>query len=513
MPLTDKIVILDFGSQTVQLIARRIRELGVYSEIVPYQVSASLLAADPSVKGIIFSGGPESVLTPGAPDIDEKILTLGIPILGICYGMQLIHHKLGGRIIQATHAQYGKTLCQITQDTPFLKDIPTSHIVWMSHGDQVETLAPGFELLAKSEEAIAVSSDERRKIVTLQFHPEVTQTEYGLTYLGHFVLGLCQAVPSWNLDFILDEAIRLVQQTVKNEKVMLALSGGVDSSVLAMLLHRAIGPNLRCFYVNTGLMRKAETESVMEIYQKHYQMDIRYLEAEDRFLTALKGLTDPEKKRKAIGNEFIRVFEEMTAAFSDCRFLAQGTIYPDVIESLSVNGTGKTIKSHHNVGGLPKDHKFTLIEPLKFLFKDEVRALGVKLGVPETIVRRHPFPGPGLAIRVIGEVTKERLDTLREADDIFIRSLREAKLYDQVSQAFVCLLPVKTVGVMGDLRTYQEVIAIRSVDTIDFMSATFSKLPWEFIESVANRIVNQVRGVNRVVYDVTSKPPGTIEWE
>ncbi|MFA5067891.1 MAG: glutamine-hydrolyzing GMP synthase [Candidatus Izemoplasmatales bacterium] len=513
MPTTDKIVILDFGSQTVQLIARRIREIGLYSEILPYHTSQATLASDPSIKGIILSGGPDSVLTDDRLDMDELILDLGIPICGICYGMQLIHQKMGGTIARAVHSEYGKTECTIHTASKITANIPSSHTVWMSHGDQVITPAPGFQVFGVTPEAIALSGHLEKNIYTMQFHPEVTQTEFGFTYLSNFVLNICHAVPSWNLDFILEEAIEKIRRTVKTEKVMLALSGGVDSSVLAMLLHRAIGNQLRCFYVNTGLMRKKETESIMATYLKHYHMDIRYIDAEDRFLLALKGLKDPEAKRKAIGSEFIRVFEEMTTTFSDCRFLAQGTIYPDVIESQSLSGPGKTIKSHHNVGGLPQDLKFTLIEPLRQLFKDEVRALGIKLGVPESIVKRHPFPGPGLAIRVIGEVTKERLDTLREADDIFISLLRDANLYDQVAQAFVCLLPVKTVGVMGDERTYQEVIAIRSVDTVDFMSATFSKLPWSFVEKVACQIVNQVRGVNRVVYDVTSKPPGTIEWE
>lgn len=512
-PKPDKIVILDFGSQTIQLIARRIRELGVYSEILSHKTSFDQLAKDASVKGIILSGGPDSVLGSNAPDMDDAIFSLGIPILGICYGMQLIHHKLGGIVSNAASAEYGKARLRLVKSSPFSNGMNTEQTVWMSHGDHVTQLAEGFVILGETAESIALSGDLSRRIYTMQFHPEVTQTEAGKIFLSNFVLDICQAKPSWNLDFILDEAIRKIRQEVGSNKVMLALSGGVDSSVLAVLLHQAIGDNLRCFYVNTGLMRKAETKSVMERYRQNYHMDIRCIEAEDRFLSALKGLTDPEAKRKAIGCEFIRLFEAAKAEFGDCRYLTQGTIYPDVIESQTTQGQGQTIKSHHNVGGLPDQMAFTLVEPFRKLFKDEVRALGERLGVPKEIIHRHPFPGPGLAIRVIGEVTKDRLDTLREADDIFIQALHEFSLYDQVSQAFVVLLPVKTVGVMGDQRTYQEVIAIRSVDTIDFMSATFSKLPWDFVETVANRIVNQVRGVNRVVYDVTSKPPGTIEWE
>lgn len=507
----DKIVIVDFGSQYNQLIARRVRELSVYSEVVSADTPLEYFLRD-DVKGIILSGGPNSVYDEIAPTIYKEIFYKK-PVLGICYGMQLTQKLFGGTISPSELREYGKSTLNIVKEAPLFNGVYDSSTVWMSHGDHVEKYSEEFELLAKTDSSIAALKHKELPIYNLQFHPEVTHSEFGKEMIENFVMEICQANQDWNMKNFIDEEVKKIKEKVGNKQVILGLSGGVDSSVAAVLIHEAIGDQLTCIYVDTGLMRKNETEQVEEIFKKHYHMNLKIVDAKDDFFSRLVGISEPEQKRKIIGNTFIEVFENEKAKMKDADFLAQGTIYPDVIESISIMGPSHVIKSHHNVGGLPEELSFELLEPIRELFKDEVRKVGLELGLPKEMIMRHPFPGPGLGIRVIEEVTKEKVKILQEADDIFITELREAGLYDQTSQAFVTLLPTKTVGVMGDQRTYEYVAAVRSVNTTDFMTAVFSRLDFDFLDVVATKIINQVKGINRVVYDITSKPPGTIEWE
>ena len=509
----NSILILDFGSQYNQLIARRIREMGVFAEIVPYfEPIENIVAREP--KGIILSGGPASVYLEDAFMIDKKLYDLGIPVLAVCYGMQLTTHLLGGKVECADKQEFGKA--QLILDdaaNPLFEGIPNDSQVWMSHQDHVTKLAPGFVQIAHTDSCIATAYNAEKNIYCVQFHPEVTHTEYGKELYRNFVFNIAKCEKNWSMTNYIEDTIEKIRKTVGDKKVLLGLSGGVDSSVAATLIHKAIGDQLTCIFVDTGLLRKDEALNVMKIYGENFHMNIKCVNAEARFLFKLAGVSDPEAKRKIIGKEFIEVFNEEAGKLTDVDFLAQGTIYPDVIESQSVKGPSMTIKSHHNVGGLPEDMKFTLLEPLRELFKDEVRAVGRELGIPDHMIDRHPFPGPGLGIRILGEVTKEKADILREADNIFIEELRNADLYNKVSQAFVVLLPVKSVGVMGDVRTYEYTAVLRSANTIDFMTATWSRLPYDFLEKVSNRIINEVKGINRLTYDISSKPPATIEWE
>jgi len=507
------IVILDFGSQYNQLIARKIRELGVFAEILPYNTSLDqIIKRDP--KGIILSGGPSSVYAPGAHLIDKKIFELDIPVLGICYGMQLMTFLLDGHVDKGQVGEYGKAVFYKDANHPLLKNTSDKFQVWMSHFDEVTGLPEGFHKLGHTDTCIAGIYNDTRKLYATQFHPEVNHTENGKQILQNFVLDICQAQPNWDLQNYIDEIIHEIKTTVGNEKVILGLSGGVDSSVAAMLIHKAIGKQLTCIFVDTGLLRDNEAEKVMETYGKHYDMNIIHVDAGEQFLSALEDVSDPETKRKIIGREFIEVFNREAQKINDAGFLAQGTIYPDVIESKSAKGgPSATIKSHHNVGGLPEKMHLKLLEPLKELFKDEVRKIGIELGIPHAMIMRHPFPGPGLGIRILGEVSPEKVRILQQADAIFIEELEKQNLYDKVSQAFVVLLPVKSVGVMGDERTYEYTAVVRSADTTDFMTATWSRLPYEFLDKVSSRIINEVKGINRVVYDISSKPPATIEWE
>ena len=507
------IVILDFGSQYNQLIARRVREMGVYAEVVPFHEDVDkILAREP--KGIILSGGPASVYAEGAPSLDIKLFQKNIPILGLCYGMQLITHLHGGKVARADKQEFGKAELELDDKNHILyKDIPNKTTVWMSHGDHVTEMAPDFKIIAHTDSSIAAIENSDKNIYAFQYHPEVTHSQHGFDMLKNFVFGIAKAEKNWSMENYIESTVKQIKERVGNKQVILGLSGGVDSSVAAALINKAIGKQLTCIFVDTGLLRKDEAKQVMEVYAKNFDMNIKCINAEERFLTKLAGVTDPETKRKIIGKEFVEVFNEEAKKIEGAEFLAQGTIYPDVIESVSVKGPSVTIKSHHNVGGLPEDLKFELLEPLRELFKDEVRKVGRELGIPDYMVDRHPFPGPGLGIRILGEVTKEKADILREADAIFIEELRKADLYNKVSQAFVVLLPVKSVGVMGDERTYEYTAVLRSANTIDFMTATWSHLPYEFLEKVSNRILNEVKGINRLTYDISSKPPATIEWE
>ncbi len=518
----QRILILDFGSQYTQLIARRVREAGVYCELHPYDMAeADIRAFNPN--GIVLSGGPESTTVAEAPTAPEVVFSLGVPVFGICYGMQTMAAQLGGRVENADHHEYGYARVRARGHTDLLRDIE-DHVsdegyglldVWMSHGDRVIDIPEGFKLMASTDSApVAGMADEQRRFYGVQFHPEVTHTAQGQRIIERFVHDICGCEALWTADNIIDDAIRSVREQVGTGEVILGLSGGVDSSVVAALLHKAIGDQLTCVFVDNGLLRYKEGDQVMATFAEHMGVKVIRVDAEQRFLDALKGVNDPEQKRKIIGNLFIDIFEEEAGKLSSAKWLAQGTIYPDVIESAGAK-TGKAhlIKSHHNVGGLPEHMKLELVEPLRELFKDEVRRLGIELGLPADMVYRHPFPGPGLGVRILGEVKKEYADILRLADHIFIEELRKHDLYDKTSQAFAVFLPVKSVGVTGDGRRYEYVVALRAVETIDFMTARWAHLPYEFLDDVSRRIVNEINGISRVVYDITGKPPGTIEWE
>ncbi|MHB8766480.1 MAG: glutamine-hydrolyzing GMP synthase [Deferrisomatales bacterium] len=511
----QKILILDFGSQYTQLIARRIRESRVYCEIHPCTAPIEQIRGF-GARGVVLSGSPSSVYDPGAPLVDPGVFELGVPVLGICYGMQLMTHLLGGRVARGAEREYG--LAQLEVDDPrgvLLGIRPGERVpVWMSHGDRIETLPPGFSALAHSANSpVAAMGHVEKPWYGVQFHPEVVHTPRGVEMLESFLFDVCGLEPAWTMGSFIDAAVAEIRARVGSKRVICGLSGGVDSSVVAMLIHRAIGEQLTCVFVDNGVLRKGEADKVVRTFRDHFHLDLRHVDAADLFLDKLAGVTDPEQKRKIIGNEFIYLFEREAAKLGDAEFLAQGTLYPDVIESVSFKGPSATIKSHHNVGGLPERMNLKLIEPLRELFKDEAREVGRQLGLPEEIIERHPFPGPGLAIRVLGEVTREKLAVLREADAIVREEIAREGLNKAVWQVLCVLLPVKTVGVMGDERTYEDVLAVRCVNSLDGMTADWSRLPYEVLGRMSNRIINEVRGVNRVVYDISSKPPATIEWE
>ena len=507
----ELILVLDFGGQYSQLIARRIRECNVYCEIHPYNLSMEKIK-QMAPKGIVFSGGHNSVYADDAPKIDKNIFELGIPLFGICYGMQLIAQTLGGQVSPSGISEYGSTDLTVQKSEGILKDIGKSLKVWMSHGDKVEQTPENFEVIANTAGApTAAMQYTGKNIYAVQFHPEVVHTQQGTQIINNFLFEICGCAADWNMGSFIDSTVNGVKQMAGDKKVLCALSGGVDSSVAATLVHRAIGNQLTCVFVNHGFMRLGEPEQVVKVFKDEIGMNLIYVDATERFMNRVAGVTDPETKRKAIGEEFIRVFEEEANKLGQIDYLVQGTVYPDVIESGTA--TAAVIKSHHNVGGLPEDMKFALIEPLRELFKDEVRIIGRELGLPEHIVQRQPFPGPGLAIRIIGEITKERLDILRLADDIVYQEIKEAGLYTKVWQSFAILPAMRSVGVMGDGRTYDYTIGLRIVQSDDGMTADWVRLPYEVLDKISRRIVNEVKGVNRIVYDVTSKPPSTIEWE
>jgi GMP synthase (glutamine-hydrolysing) len=518
----DRVLILDFGAQYTQLIARRVRELGVYSEIYPCDADGAQIQRF-APKAIILSGGPESVYDSQGPAAPPEVFSAGVPVLGICYGMQTMAAQLGGQVESSSHREFGAAQVRPTGDSPLLDGLEDNRDaqgrrvldVWMSHGDHVVAVPPGFKVIGSSDNApLAAMADESRRFYGLQFHPEVTHSLQGREILRRFVREIAGCAASWATGSIIEDAVARIRGQVGADKVLLGLSGGVDSSVLAALLHRAIGEQLTCVFVDHGLLRLGEGDQVMATFAEHMGVRVIRVDAEHRFLAALAGEADPEKKRKIIGRMFVEVFDEEAAKLQDVKWLAQGTIYPDVIESAgSKTGKAHVIKSHHNVGGLPEHMKLRLLEPLRELFKDEVRKLGLELGLPAHMVHRHPFPGPGLGVRILGEIRKPHADLLRRADAIFIEELRRHELYDKVSQAFAVFLPVRSVGVMGDGRRYDYVVALRAVETIDFMTARWARLPYDFLDLVVHRVINEVPGISRVVYDISGKPPATIEWE
>ncbi len=514
MPHQETVLVLDFGSQYNQLIARRVRENRVFSRIVPHNITAEEVRRL-APKGLILSGGPASIYGPKAPKPNKEIFELGIPVLGICYGMQAMSHMLGGVVTRAKKREYGHAELLIDDPKDLFSGIDNRSICWMSHGDYVSKLPPGFRKLAHTSNTdFAAIADRDRGLYGVQFHPEVAHTPKGAEMISNFLFRICGCKGEWTAQSFIDDTVKSIRSFVGDGKVVCGLSGGVDSSVAAVLINKAIGKRLICIFINNGVLRKGEAERVIKTFKKHFHINLKYVNAEKRFLRKLKGVIDPEKKRKMIGHEFIRVFEEEAKKLGKISFLAQGTLYPDVIESKSAfGGPSATIKSHHNVGGLPQRMRLKLVEPLRELFKDEVRTVGKAMGLSDEITQRQPFPGPGLAIRVIGDITKERLDILREADAIVIEEIKSAGFYREVWQSFAVLLPIKTVGVMGDERTYENVIALRAVTSADGMTADWAKLPYELLGRISNRIINEVRGVNRVVYDISSKPPSTIEWE
>jgi GMP synthase (glutamine-hydrolysing) len=507
--VVETILVLDFGSQYTQLIARRIREANVYSEVVPFNTSIEAIR-EHQPRGIVLSGGPDSVYEKGAPACDPRVYELGIPILGVCYGMQLLAKELGGKVVPGAEREYGSRDIQMIAPSCLVEGL--QH-VWMSHGDRILEPPPNFQVTARSDTAMAAMENPGKKIFGIQFHPEVTHTENGTTLLRRFIFDICGCAGSWTMGSFIERAVARIKEQVGNGRALCAISGGVDSTVAAALVSRAIGDRLTGVFVNNGLLRKNEFEKVLSILRNNLHLNVRGIDAADRFLNLLAGVTEPEKKRKIIGGEFIRVFEEEAKQMGAVDFLVQGTVYPDVIESVSVKGPSQTIKSHHNVGGLPERMHLKLVEPLRELFKDEVRRVGLELGLPEEMIWRQPFPGPGLGVRIMGEVTKEGVRLLQEADDILVSEVKKAGLYRNIWQSFGILLPVKSVGVMGDIRTYDHTLAIRAVHSTDGMTADWVRLPYDVLNVISNRIVNEVKGINRVVYDITSKPPATIEWE
>ena len=507
-----KVLVIDFGSQYCKLIARRVREFNVPSYIISSH-SPDIVNEAKKYDAIIMSGGPNSVYDKNSMTIDKEIFNLNIPILATCYGMQITHHLLGGKIEKLIQGEFGKTELELIGENPFTKDIDKKSIVWMSHYDSIVKLAPGFKLAAKTALCNAITVNSSLRIYTTQFHPEVLNTIFGKQMIKNFLFEICNLKPEWKITNIAANKIKHAKDIIGDSKIILGLSGGVDSSVVAALLQKAVGSQLIPVFIDNGLLRKNECETTKNIFENEFNMNLIVVDAKDNFYNALKGVIDPEAKRKIIGRVFVEEFTKIQEKYSDAKFLAQGTIYPDIIESSGINGTANVIKSHHNVGGMPKNHNFKIYEPIKDLFKDEVRILGLELGLSSEIINKHPFPGPGLGIRIIGEVTEERVKILQDCDDIFIKNLIESGLYLKVSQAATILTNIKTVGVQGDRRTYENMVALRAVDTSDFMTASFSKLKYDFLERVSSEIINRVTNVNRVVYDITSKPPGTIEWE